>query len=377
MIPRVLLLTGSLGPGGTELAVMALARGLAGRRLFQPEVAVLGTAGALGAELTSAGIPVHELGICGPLRRPGALRRLFHLAALVRREPRALLHTFLFDADVYGMLAGRFGRPAAVITTRRAIKAHRPDHLRGYRWTNRFVDRIVCNSEAVLRFTLEAEQVAAQKVLVIPNGIELARFAAGRREIFRRRLGVGPEDLLIGSVGNIKAVKGQAVLFEAIAPLLAERPEIKWVAAGEVTPGYGDELRLRVVQSCLEEQVFFPGVVHEIPDLLAAIDLFVMPSLSEGMSNALIEAMAAGKPIVATAVGGNSENLDQGAAGCLVPPQDPGALGEAIRRLVMDRPAREEFGRRARLRAEAEYALDRMLERNEALYDELLHRGRP
>lgn len=369
---RVMLLTGSLGPGGTELSVVGLARGLKARGRAVPSVAVIGQAGEYGEQLRSEGIQVDELGIKGALRTPGRLKKLMKLSEIVRRDRIVIVHTFLFDADVYGMMAARWGGPWATVTTRRAIKKDRPLHLLAYRWTNRFVDRIVCNSEAVKRFTLTKEGADPTKVKVIPNGVELRRFAHGDRVAFRRRLGVGPETLLVGAVGTIKKVKGHLVLLEAMGPLLRRHPEVKLCFAGEVTRGYGEELRRRVVAMELEGQVLLPGVIKEIPDLLAALDLFVLPSLSEGMSNALMEAMAAGKAIVATDVGGNGENLEAGNAGLLVPPSDPDALRDAVARLITDPGARQRFGVYAANRAREEYAYTRMLDRTERLYSGLV-----
>lgn len=369
---RILLITGSLGPGGTELAVVSLARGLNTRGRAVPHVAVLGSAGSYGPLLRSEGIVVHELGIQGALRTPGRIRTLLQLADIVRREKIGIVHTFLFDADVYGMLAARMGGPWSVVTTRRAIKKDRPLHLLGYRLTNGFVDRIVCNSEAVRDFTLKKENPPSDKVRVIPNGVDLDRYAGGGRDLFRARLGVGADTLLVGAVGTIKKVKGQAVLLDAMIPLLRHYPNVTLCLAGEVTRGYGESLRARAESEGLASRVLFPGVVTEVPDLLAALDLFVLPSLSEGMSNALMEAMAAGKAIVATAVGGNAENLDNGSAGLLVPPGDPIALSAAIQSMLDARSQRDGFALRARARARAEYAYSRVLDRTELLYSELV-----
>ncbi|MCU0230768.1 MAG: glycosyltransferase family 4 protein [Acidobacteria bacterium] len=165
---------------------------------------------------------------------------------------------------------------------------------------------------------------------------------------------------MVGAVGTIKKVKGQTVLFEAMRPLFERHSALRLVLAGEVTRGYG--------------RVLFPGVIEEVPDLLAALDLFVLPSLSEGMSNALLEAMAAGRPIVATEAGGNGECLGGGNAGLLVPPGDPEALGRALEKLLEAPDRRRELGRRAQTRAQDEYSLGKMLDRTETLYAELLGR---
>jgi glycosyltransferase involved in cell wall biosynthesis len=240
--------------------------------------------------------------------------------------------------------------------------------------TNALVDRIVCNSEAVSRFTLHAEGASRKKVVVIPNGVDAARFERGDGGTMRRRLGLRPEDLVVGAVGTIKKVKGQAVLFEAMRPLFERHAALRLVLAGEVTRGYGEELRRAVAEAGLEGRVLLPGVVTEVPDLLAALDLFALPSLSEGMSNALLEAMAAGRAIVATEAGGNAESLDGGNSGVLVPPGDAEALGRALERLIETPDRRRELGRRASARARDEYSLAKMLDRTETLYAELLGR---
>lgn len=369
---RVLLLTGSLGPGGTELSVVRLALGLKERGRAEPRVAVLGRGGSYTAALRQQGVEVDELGVSGRLYLPGGIKRLLTLGELVRRERIGIVHTFLFDADVYGMLAARTGGPWGVITTRRAIKKDKPLHLLGYRLSNGFADRIVCNSEAVRDFTLRRENPPVDKVRVIPGGVDVTAFAAGDRARQRAALGLDPRSVVVGAIGTIKQVKGQAVLLEAMAPLLQRDRDLRLCLAGEVTAGYGAELRERVEQLGLASQVLLPGVVHDVPGLLAALDLFVLPSLSEGMSNALMEAMAAGKPIVATTVGGNEENLDRGTAGVLVPAGNPEALREAIGRMLDDRDLRLRLGHAAAARAREQYAFSRMLERTERLYSELV-----
>ena len=370
--PGVLLLTGSLGPGGTELALMTLARRLRARGHFEPRVAVLGGGGAWAEMLRGEGIAVTELGIAGPLRRPRALARLLRLAALVRREGIAIVHTFLFDADVYGMLACRLGFPRAVITTRRAIKAHRPHHLRAYRLTDRFVQRIVANSKAVERFTVEVERAPAAKVMTIPNGVDVEAFAAGSAARGRGVLGLGDDARVVLAVGTLKPVKGQDLLLEAMRGHLERRPELRLVLAGTVSAHFGQGLREQVVQAGLEQRVLFPGSVEAVPDLLAAADLFVLPSRSEGMSNALLEAMAAGRAIVATDVGGARECLADGECGIIVEPDNPSALAAAIGRVLDDPERAAAMARAAARRAADEYALDRMVARTEDLYRELV-----
>jgi glycosyltransferase involved in cell wall biosynthesis len=156
--------------------------------------------------------------------------------------------------------------------------------------------------------------------------------------------------------------------------VLAADPRLRLLIAGDATGPYADGVRRRLADLGLAKRVLLPGSIVDVPGLLAAVDVFVLPSLSEGMSNALLEAMAAGRPIVATEAGGNAECLDGGNAGLLVPPGDADALGRALERLV-DAPDRgRELGRRALARARDEYSLAKMLDRTETLYAELLGR---
>ncbi len=315
---------------------------------------------------------MHELGIRGPLRNFGALCRLLGLAGLVRRERIEIVHTFLFDADVYGMLAARLGFPRAVVTTRRALKKHKPHHIRGYSWTNWLVGRIVPNSEEVAAFTAENERGARRKITVIPNGVDVARYAAGDAAAFRARLGVPEDARLVGAVGTIKPVKGQSDLLAAMAPLLERDPKLHLVLAGAAGSEYGQGLRMRAEAREFGDRVHFPGPVDEVPDLLAALELYVLPSHSEGMSNALLEAMAAGRLIVATRVGGNAECLEGGAAGALVPAGEVELLRAEITSLLEGGPRCAALRLRAQSRARSEYTLDALVSRTEALYRELL-----
>jgi len=377
--PRVLLITGALGPGGTELSVVALARGLRERAAAETELALLAVGGERARALRAAGVPVEELGVAGRIWRPRNVRRLLRLARIVRAHRIDVVHTFLFDADFYGMLAARLGRPRAVVTTRRALKRGKPHHLRGYRWTNRFVDRVVANSEVVRRFTIERERIDPGKVVTIPNGVDAARAAGGDRERFRRRHGIARGARLVGSLGTVKPVKGSHRLLEALAPLMQLRPEIELLFAGEAEGPFADRLRAEAERAGIGARVHFPGPVEHVADLLAALDVFVLPSLSEGMSNALLEAMAAGCAIVATDVGGNRECLESAGeepCGLIVPPDDPAPLREAIGTLLDDPARRAALGERARRRARAAFSLERMIERTAELYRDLLARGR-
>jgi glycosyltransferase involved in cell wall biosynthesis len=209
-------------------------------------------------------------------------------------------------------------------------------------------------------------------VLTIPNGVDLGRFAGVGGGRFRSRWGIDPGALVVATVGSIKPVKGQDVLLEAAIPWLQREQDAHLVLAGDRGGGFAEELVARAGEAGVGGRVHWPGAVEDVPGLLADADLFALPSRSEGMSNALLEAMAAGLAVVATDVGGNRECLDDGGCGMLVPAEDPSALGAALGALAADRDRRRGLGQRARARVERHYDLERILDRVEDLYRELL-----
>jgi glycosyltransferase involved in cell wall biosynthesis len=332
-------------------------------------------AGEMGQSLRSLGVPVHEIGIRGRTYAPAGILRLAAVLRTVRTIGARLVHTFLFDADVFGMVAGRIGG-ARAITTRRAIKTGKRGQLAAYRLTNPLVAGIVANSHEVRRFTLRAEKAPPEKVLVIPNGIDTARFSDGDGNRVRSSLGIPGTAQVVGTVGTVKPVKGQDVLFDAVAPLFSRLSDLVVLVAGNCSSPWASELRSRVARAGLGERFRFLGGREDVPDFLAALDVFVLPSRSEGMSNALLEAMAASRAVVATRVGGNAEALDEGAAGRVVPAGEPGAMGEALAELLQDEPRRVVLGGRAGERARMEYDLSIMLDRTERLYDRVLEGSR-
>lgn len=365
---RLLLLTGSLGPGGTEIAVFRMAIGLSRRGRFLPHVAVLGSAGPMGEDLRHQGIPVDEFHIRGRLYGPGGLSVLFRLLRLLRDRGIELVHTFLFDADVLGAIAGGL-YSVPVITTRRAVKQGRNAQLAAYRWTNRWAKLIVANSEAVGRFTFEVERAPRSKLRVVPNGIETGGFREGNGVAFRKEENVPSSASVIGALGTVKHIKGQDVLFEGLGPVLRERENVYALVAGTSDNPWAKSLCHRIEGTGLASRFRFLGNRPNVADFLAALDVFVLPSRSEGMSNALLEAMASGLPCVATDVGGNSEALAGGAAGTVVPPESPEGIRRAVLDLLDNPEKRSRLGKAARDRARAEYEFGLMLDRTEQLYD--------
>lgn len=374
-MPKVLFTIGSLGLGGAESQMALLMRELSVRD-WQCELFVLEAQGTLRAAIEAAGIPIHDGGYqsgASRWRKAGQLARALHrLWALARRVRPDVLHAFLPLTNFLGAVAGRAAGVPLVLTSRRALGTHQDRHPAWKpfdRVANSLSHRVTVNSRAVGEDTVARDAVRRDKLVLIPNGMDFSRFdaSASMRSAMRGQLGLGPQDLAIVAVGNLLAYKGHDDLVRALPAVLERHPRARLFLAGE---DRGLEPRLRRLAASLGilPATVFLGRRDDIPDLLAAMDVFVLPSHEEGFSNALLEAMASGLGIVATDVGGNREALDQGACGLLVPARDPVALAAAVSRLLNDEDERTALGRRARDSVRARYTVSAMVDAHLALY---------
>lgn len=359
----VLYLITDLDVGGAERVLLETVRRL-DRRRFRPVVSSLAPAGALAREFARLGVPVRALGMRGPAdaaRAAGLLR-------LLRRERFDILHTHLFHANVLGRLAARAAGVPVVVSTVHVAEPRRW-HVLLEGLTSGLVDRFVTVSEAVRRYMLRRAHLPAEKVLVIRNGVDPARFRLPRGR-FRRAEGIGPEEFLITTVGRLDVQKGLVYLLRAAREVAARRPEVRFLVVGE------GPLRDRLLRERdalgLGERVRFLGFRRDVPRILVDSDLFVLPSLWEGLPIALLEAMAAGLAVVATDVEGVREAVTHEQEGLIVPPGDPEALAAALMRVVEDAGLRERLAASAHRRAVEEFGWEKVVAATMALYERLL-----
>jgi glycosyltransferase involved in cell wall biosynthesis len=372
---KILFLIGSLELGGTESQMTLLAEGLS-RRGHKCAVMALDARGPLRVRLTALGIRVHDGGyksVAGRRRRllrlAGAAIQLWWLALLTRPD---VLQAYLPLTNFIGAAVGRLAFVPTVITCRRALGKHQEQHPRWKqldRLANRLSSAITVNSRAVGLDTMERDCVAADKLALIPNGVEFSRFEWDPRLRLRLRqeLGLAPETPAILVVSNLIHYKGHADLIDAIAQLASRDFPAHFLLVGQ-DRGIGPALAEQAAKLGVSSRVSFLGQRVDAACLMAAADGFVLPSHQEGFSNALLEAMAAGLPIVATDVGGNGEALEGGRFGALVPPRDPRALAGAID-AMLDAPERAAEAGRAAARAVRErYDPEAMVQAHLALY---------
>jgi sugar transferase (PEP-CTERM/EpsH1 system associated) len=235
-----------------------------------------------------------------------------------------------------------------------------------------FVDRYITVSKDLERHLRERVGVSAARITQIYNGVDTLRFTPARAD--RSRLlphGFAPEGTVVfGTVGRLQPVKDQATLIRAYACLAQTHPRARLVVVGDGP--LQAELRALAATLGVQERIHFTGALDDVLSALHALDVFVLPSLNEGISNTILEAMACGLPVLATAVGGNVELVEDGMMGHLFAPGDVPALADHMASYVSDDDLRRTHGARARVRAEAQFGLDRMVDDYVAVYDAVI-----
>lgn len=363
---RVLFVIDELDIGGTEQQIVELVRGI-DRKLFSPHVCCFRT-GAKSKEIAAMGVPVrHE-----PKRAKADPGLVVRLASYMKRERFDLVQTYLWTANTWGRLAARLAGTRRVVASERNVDIWEEAYKRVLgRWLARSTDRIIANSEAVRSYLLERGGLAPEKVVTVYNGVNLDRFAEpcdpGER---RRELGVPDDAILAACVARLEPAKDHATLLQALALLGQSRPNLHVAIIGD---GSQREPLARLARELgLAGRIHFTGFRTDSAAWLRSVDLSVLSSVKEGLSNTVIESMAAGLPVVATQVGGNAEVIAEGATGFLVPPRAPAVLAEALARATQSRESMQRLGLAGRERVESLFSVRAMVRRTEQLYRELL-----
>lgn len=367
--PRVLQLIGGFTSGGAEIVLVNLVNALTEDGEF--EVVVSAREGGPLTQLISPTVPVTLI----PKRRTVDLRYLVRLVSLLRKERIQLVHSHMFGNNLYGFLAASIAEIPIVQTLHGMDELRSSLRILAYRRMARRVPWFVSVSQSLSVRFLEAVPAARSKMRRIYNGIPMPRprtpaeVAAKRRE-----LGLPAEARVVGCIGNVKPIKGYEILFQAAAEILAKQPQTVFLIAGlfsESSP-YEKGLLPLLDELGIRDQVKFLGFRKDIPDLLALMDVFVLPSMMEGHPIALLEAMAMGRPVIATAAGGIPEVIRSGETGLLVPSRDPAALRDAILFLLDDQARAAELGTNGQAVVQREFSVARMVKAYTTLYHQTL-----
>ncbi len=360
---RVLHVIGSLQAGGAEQVVTEYAK-RHDRSRYEPEICCVLSAGPLADSVEASGVPVHVLG----RRSRFDLRAIARLARIIRRGRFDVVHNHNFTALMAGLPAAILGRARAVVRTEHNV-------VRTGGSTRRYLSRAaalredaqIAVSAAVRRTHTECGRLPGSRFVTVLNGIDNERLVpTADRASVRRELGLPDDAVVCLNIGSLTAQKNRRTLLDAAARLSdIEALRVLVVGSGPER----ERLEARAGELGLSRRVLFLGQRLDIPDLLAASDIFVLSSDWEGLPITILEAMASGIPCVATAVGGVPEALADGVTGVTVEPGDPGALAEGIRALAQDPELRARMAAAARDEFDLRFKAEHMVRQTEALYD--------
>ncbi len=359
--PGIFLMTNTLETGGSERQFVTIANAL-DREKFRVSLGCLSPIGPLRADIQS----IEQFPARGSLFGLRSWLSRLALALFLRRQRIAVAHAFDFYSNLMLIPAAKLAGVPVVLGSHRQIgDLLTPRQFQAQNAAFRLCDRIVCNSAAAAG-RLEQSGIRRSKFVVIPNGLPDELFTATPPALPRE-----PNVVRIGMISRMNHPVKRHDLFLRVAARLAHRfPQLQFVLVGDGPLRAG--LEGLVARLELTDRVHFLGERRDIPAVLASLDITVLPSSSESLSNVILESMAAGVPVVAARVGGNPEVVEDGTTGFLFNPGDEEAFGALLERLALQLELRQKFGSTARERARTEHSIARVRDRYQELYRGLL-----
>lgn len=362
---RLLLVIDELDIGGTEQQIFELVKRIDRRKYF-PMVCCF-RPGRIAREIEAIGVPVF------PLRKSSKLdiALIPALVQLMRREQIDLIQTYLFTANTWARLAAIIARVPIIVSSERNVNMweQRYKQILG-KLLDRWTQCTIANSNAVKEY-LVGKGLASDKIQVICNGVDPQRFTTqDTPETLKAELGIPTHHQVVGLIARLEPAKDVSTFLRAAALVAQQRQAVSFLIVG------GGSLQKELIDEAkrlgIAERIFFTGPRRDVPRLLTVCDISAMSSLKEGMSNTIMESMAAGKPMVATNVGGNAELIAAGATGLLVPTRDPEALAQALQMLLDDPTLARRMGQQAKQRIAQLFSAESLVGSTEQLYDELV-----
>lgn len=366
-LPHVLLVVDQFSKnlGGGERIVLKLAA-LLPRYGYRASILTFSADPATPA-LESAHCPVYLL----PLERTydsNALKGALALRRFLKQQKIQIVQTFFESSDIWAGFVTKSLSDAKLIWSRRDMGILRGrKHEVAYRLMAGLPDAVFAVSELVRQHCIEVDHIDPDRVQTVYNGLDLADWDISSQSAH-------PQDkLLVTTIGNIRHVKGHDVFIRAAAAIAPRFPNVHFsIAGGILEPSYFEELQTLVRNLNLGDRFHFAGGITDLRGHLSAADIFVLPSRSEGFSNAIVEAMAASLPVVATNVGGNAEAVQNGVTGLIVPTEDPAALAAAISQLLADPAKAKAMGMAGKQRVAERFTTDAMMMQTTTAYRKLL-----
>lgn len=365
---RIAYVIKSMAVGGSQTHLTQVLR-LLDRDRFDPVLYCLTGEGVLLDTVRGFGVPVNAPAARLRFKGSALVARMMTLARALRQQRADVVHNYLLRANLVGSVAARLARVPVVLSSKRGCHERRGFDLLAAKIGNALADRVTVNAEAVREFVHANERCPKEKMVVIPSGVDTDRFRPLAGTGFKARLGLPEDRPVIGVVTRMRVRKGVEEFIRAVGQVRQAHADAHAVIVGEVD--LDDGLQALVRGLGLENHLSLLGRRSDMPEAYSAFDVFVLSSHDEGMSNAVLEAMAMEKPVVATDVGGTGEVLRHGHTGLLVPPRDPEALAAAISEML-GQPARaREMGRLGRRIVEDGFSAHAMVRQMERLYLDL------
>ena len=342
---------------------------------YRPIVYIL-YSGTLIDVLRQKNIQVKDLGI-KKIYGFKALLEGVKLIKFIKKEKVQIVVTYHEGSDFWGGIFAKLAGIPVIISSRRDMGYKlKKRHIFFYKLINNLLfDKIITVSDAVKNVLVKKQNVKPKKICTIYNGVEINRFSK-KQDIstIKKELGLNSIAPIVGIIAGLRPIKGHRYFLEAASIVLKEIPEVKFLIVGYIFKNAGKDNSLLEVAKKLRitDNVVFAGERSDIPKLLSMMDISVLSSLSEGFSNTILESMAAGKPVIATNVGGNPEVVVDDETGLLVPPANSEMLAKAMLRLLKNKELAQKMGKAGQKRIEKFFSLKKMMENTEKLYDFLL-----
>lgn len=366
---RIGYLISHLKVGGTQQHLWEVLRRL-DRSHFSPRVYCLKRHGAMVNEIERLGVEVEDLAIGNSLVAPRSIARLLAFARELRRCRMELLHCYLPEANFFGAIAGRIARVPVVLVSKRSLEPQNSlKRILLSRLGDACANAVLVNSKEVWRYAVESEGCRADKLRLLVNGIDVGRYEEASNN------GARVGEPVVGTVLRLEEVKGPQFFVAAAGLISAEMPQARFVVVGDGSLRPSLECHQAVL--ALGDRIQFSGERKDVHDILPTFSVFLLPSLVEGMSMALLEAMAASRPIVATRVGGNIDLIQDGENGLLVSPGEPEEMARAALRLLRNPQWARQLGQSARTAAMKHHSADGMVQELKGIYEDLLARRNP
>ena len=365
---RITCIIDDLGLGGTQRQLVELLNGLPRERYDCVVISLSRDKAHYADAVRALGVPLVQI----PQSGRWDWRCFWTLRRLLREQRPAIVHTWLFTADLYGRVAAWLAGVPVIVSAVRSVDPWKPrHHIMADRLLRRITQAFTVNARAIGQVLVQREGVPPSSIHTIYNGVDLKQLDPDSvNGSFRRRLGFDDRTPLVGIVGRFAVEKDHATFLRAAAQVLQRLPHVRFVLVGQ-GPLEADLKRL-TQELRIAGQVVFMESQPRVADVFSALNVVAVSSRYEGCCNVILEGMAMGKPVVATAVGGNPELVRHEQTGLLVPAQDPGAFASAIIRLMDDPALADRLGQSGRARIEQQFSVSRMVGETECLYRALL-----